>query len=252
MDISMASISATSASSKPGVGDGAQPWPARSAVTFEPHPRSFSAQHPARPLAREANKRPLGRGRLAGAVVMAFDKGERPAPRRRDFIHRIDRPARHQDRGRLRLPIFGKGRSRIAELLVSEGPRLGIEVDGSPHVDIEERPVSQSNPHGAAEGDRRRPPRARRPVVSVRRSNPRREARPRTSDIPRNMKTDRNAGLKTASCGAGRPQRRCTASPALGARPPRQRAHPAGSVFVRFKGDLYGAVWTSPSRLHPR
>jgi riboflavin kinase/FMN adenylyltransferase len=39
---------------------------------------------------------------------------------------------------------FGKGRVGSPSLLVSEAPRLGIEVDVQPHVDIEERPVSSS------------------------------------------------------------------------------------------------------------
>ena len=39
---------------------------------------------------------------------------------------------------------FGKGRVGSPGLLVSEGPRLGIEVDVQPHVDIDERPVSSS------------------------------------------------------------------------------------------------------------
>src|SRR5207302_6612707 len=39
---------------------------------------------------------------------------------------------------------FGKGRVGSPSLLVSEAPRLGIEVDVQPHVDIRERPVSSS------------------------------------------------------------------------------------------------------------
>src|SRR2546430_13375804 len=39
---------------------------------------------------------------------------------------------------------FGKGRVGSPSLLVSEAPRLGIEVDVQAHVDIEERPVSSS------------------------------------------------------------------------------------------------------------
>src|SRR5437879_10025299 len=39
---------------------------------------------------------------------------------------------------------FGKGRVGSPSLLVNEAPRLGIEVDVQPHVDIAERPVSSS------------------------------------------------------------------------------------------------------------
>jgi riboflavin kinase/FMN adenylyltransferase len=39
---------------------------------------------------------------------------------------------------------FGKGRVGSPSLLVGEAPRLGIEVDVQPHVDIAERPVSSS------------------------------------------------------------------------------------------------------------
>ncbi len=39
---------------------------------------------------------------------------------------------------------FGKGRVGSPSLLVSEAPRLGIEVDVQAHIDIDERPVSSS------------------------------------------------------------------------------------------------------------
>src|SRR5205085_8999889 len=81
---------------------------------------------------------------LDGAVVMTFDK-TRAGTSAQDFIH-------HDLIQRLGVSgiavgydfHFGKGRSGSPSLLVSEGPRLGIEVDVQAHDDIEERPVSSS------------------------------------------------------------------------------------------------------------
>src|SRR4030081_816958 len=116
------------------------------AVTFEPHPRSFfSPNSPQFRLSDEANKLRLLAGTgLAGAVVMTFDKA-RAGTSAQDFIH-------HDLIQRLGISgiavgydfHFGKGRVGSPSLLVSEAPRLGIEVDVQPHVDIQERPVSSS------------------------------------------------------------------------------------------------------------
>src|SRR6476619_5757272 len=116
------------------------------AVTFEPHPRSFfSPNSPQFRLTDETNKlRLLAATGLAGAVVMTFDK-MRAGTSAQDFIH-------HDLIRRLGISgiavgydfHFGKGRTGSPSLLVSEGPRLGIEVDVQAHVDIEERPVSSS------------------------------------------------------------------------------------------------------------
>ena len=116
------------------------------AVTFEPHPRSFfSPNTPQFRLTDEAGKLRLLAGTgLAGAVVMTFDK-TRAGTTAQDFIH-------HDLIERLGISgiavgydfHFGKGRVGSPSLLVSEAPRLGIEVDVQPHVDIEERPVSSS------------------------------------------------------------------------------------------------------------
>src|SRR5205814_9272769 len=81
---------------------------------------------------------------LAGAVVMSFDKA-RAWTTAQDFIH-------HDQIERLGISgnavgydfHFGKGRVGSPSLLVSEAPRLGIEVDVQSHVDIAERPVSSS------------------------------------------------------------------------------------------------------------
>ena len=116
------------------------------AVTFEPHPRSFfSPNSPQFRLSDETNKLRLLAGTgLNGAVVMTFDKS-RAGTSAQDFIH-------HDLIQRLGISgiavgydfHFGKGRAGSPSLLVSEAPRLGIEVDVQAHVDIEERPVSSS------------------------------------------------------------------------------------------------------------
>src|SRR5213595_2594467 len=116
------------------------------AVTFEPHPRSFfSPNSPQFRLTDEASKLRLLAGTgLAGAVVMTFDK-KRAGTTAQDFIH-------HDLIGRLGISgiavgydfHFGKGRVGSPSLLVNEAPRLGIEVDVQPHVDVEERPVYSS------------------------------------------------------------------------------------------------------------
>jgi riboflavin kinase / FMN adenylyltransferase len=116
------------------------------AVTFEPHPRRFfSPNTPQFRLTDETAKlRLLAGAGLSGAVVMTFDKLRAQTPAQ-DFIH--------QDLiGRLGISgiavgydfHFGKGRVGSPSLLVNEAPRLGIEVDVQPHVDIDERPVSST------------------------------------------------------------------------------------------------------------
>src|SRR5579862_2638921 len=116
------------------------------AVTFEPHPRSyFSPNTPQFRLTDETAKLRLLAGTgLAGAVVMTFDK-RRAETSAQEFIH-------HDLIERLGISgiavgydfHFGKGRVGSPSLLVTEAPRLGIEVDVQAHVDIAERPVSSS------------------------------------------------------------------------------------------------------------
>ena len=116
------------------------------ALTFEPHPRRyFSPNTPQFRLTDESAKLRLLAGTgLAGAVVMTFDKS-RAETSAQDFIH-------HELIERLGVGgiavgydfHFGKGRVGSPSLLVNEAPRLGIEVDVQPHVDIAERPVSSS------------------------------------------------------------------------------------------------------------
>src|SRR4051794_35388560 len=116
------------------------------ALTFEPHPRSyFSPNSPQFRLSDEMAKLRLLAGTgLSGAVVMTFDKN-RAETTAQDFIH-------HDLIERLGISgvavgydfHFGKGRVGSPGLLVHEAPRLGIEVDVQPHIDIDERPVSSS------------------------------------------------------------------------------------------------------------
>jgi riboflavin kinase/FMN adenylyltransferase len=116
------------------------------ALTFEPHPRRFfSPTTPQFRLSDETAKLRLLAGTgLAGAVIMTFDKA-RAGTTAHDFIQ-------HDLIGRLGVSgiavgydfHFGKGRVGSPSLLVAEAPRLGIEVDVQPHIDIEERPVSSS------------------------------------------------------------------------------------------------------------
>ncbi|HEU0150197.1 MAG TPA: bifunctional riboflavin kinase/FAD synthetase [Bradyrhizobium sp.] len=116
------------------------------ALTFEPHPRRFFSPHsPQFRLTDETAKLRLLAGTgLDGAVVLTFDKGRAETPAQ-DFIH-------HDLIGRLGVSgiavgydfHFGKGRVGSPGLLVGEAPRLGIEVDVQPHIDIEERPVSST------------------------------------------------------------------------------------------------------------
>ena len=116
------------------------------ALTFEPHPRRFfSPNTPQFRLSDEIAKLRLLAGTgLAGAIIMTFDK-KRAGTSAQEFIH-------HDLIGRLGVSgiavgydfHFGKGRVGSPSLLVGEAPRLGIEVDVQPHVDIDERPVSSS------------------------------------------------------------------------------------------------------------
>src|SRR5438270_12089476 len=116
------------------------------AVTFEPHPRRYFSPNTAQfRLSDEAAKLRLLAGTgLAGAVVMTFDK-RRAETSAQDFIY-------HDLIGRLGISgiavgydfHFGKGRVGSPSLLVNEAPRVGIEVDVQPHIDIAQRPVSSS------------------------------------------------------------------------------------------------------------
>jgi len=223
------------------------------AVTFEPHPRSFfSPNSPQFRLSDETNKLRLLAGTgLAGAVVMTFDKG-RAGTSAQDFIH-------HELIGRLGISgiavgydfHFGKGRVGSPSLLVSEAPRLGIEVDVQAHVDIAERPVSSSAIRMAlAEGQIEdatamlgQPWFATGKVIDG-------EKRGRDLGYPTaNIRLDKTCGLRhgiyavRVGYGAGKDQRRLDGVASYGRRPTFDNGAPLLEVFVfDFTGDLYGAV----------
>jgi riboflavin kinase/FMN adenylyltransferase len=219
------------------------------AVTFEPHPRSFfSPNTPQFRLTDEAGKLRLLAGTgLAGAVVMTFDKG-RAGTTAQDFIH-------HDLIERLGISgivvgydfHFGKGRVGSPSLLVSEAPRLGIEVDVQPHVDIQERPVSSSAIRMAlAEGQIAEATLMLGGPWFV------------TGEVIHGEKRGRELGYPTAnlrlpaSCGlkhgiyavrVGRGAQRFDGVASFGRRPTFDNGAPLLEVFLfDFEGDLYGTA----------
>src|SRR5947209_8484067 len=223
------------------------------AVTFEPHPRLFfSPNTPQFRLTDERAKlRLLAGAGLQGAVVMTFDK-TRAGTTAQDFIH-------HDLIQRLRVSgiavgydfHFGKGRVGSPSLLVNEAPRLGIEVDVQPHVDVEERPVSSSAIRMAlAEGQIEE--------ASLMLGGPwfvtgeviHGEKRGRDLGYPTaNIRLDKNCGLKhgiyavRVARGEGKDQRRFDGVASFGRRPTFDNGAPLLEIFLfDFDGDLYGAV----------
>src|SRR3954464_12570511 len=223
------------------------------AVTFEPHPRSFFSPHtPQFRLTDETGKlRLLAATGLAGAVVMTFDK-HRAGTTAQDFIH-------HDLIERLGISgiavgydfHFGKGRVGSPGLLVSEAPRLGIEVDVQPHVDIEERPVSSSAIRMAlAEGQIQE--------ASLMLGGPwfvtgeviHGEKRGRDLGYPTaNIRLDKNCGLKhgiyavRVARGEGKDPLRFDGVASFGRRPTFDNGAPLLEIFLfDFDGDLYGTV----------
>jgi riboflavin kinase/FMN adenylyltransferase len=217
------------------------------AVTFEPHPRSFfSPNTPQFRLSDETAKLRLLAGTgLAGAVVMTFDKG-RASTSAQDFIH-------HDLIERLGISgiavgydfHFGKGRVGSPSLLASEAPRLGIEVDIQPHIDIDERPVSSTAIRMAlAEGQLAEATEMLNGPWFI------------TGEVIHGEKLGRDLGYPTAnirlpaSCGlrhgiyavrVGRGSERFDAVASFGRRPTFDNGAPLLEVFLfDFKGDLYG------------
>jgi riboflavin kinase/FMN adenylyltransferase len=223
------------------------------AVTFEPHPRSFfSPNSPQFRLTDEAGKLRLLAGTgLAGAVVMAFDKA-RAGTTAQDFIH-------HDLIERLGISgiavgydfHFGKGRVGSPSLLVAEAPRLGIEVDVQPHVDIEERPVSSSAIRMAlAEGQIDDATAMLGGPWFVAGEVIHGEKRGRELGYPTaNIRLDRNCGLKhgiyavRVGRGQGKDQVRFDGVASFGRRPTFDNGAPLLEVFLfDFTGDLYGTA----------
>jgi riboflavin kinase/FMN adenylyltransferase len=223
------------------------------AVTFEPHPRSFfSPNSPQFRLTDEASKLRLLAGTgLAGAVVMTFDKG-RAGTTAQDFIH-------HDLIQRLGISgiavgydfHFGKGRVGSPSLLVSEAPRLGIEVDVQAHVDIEERPVSSSAIRMAlAEGQIDDATAMLGGPWFIAGEVIHGEKRGRELGYPTaNIRLDKNCGLKhgiyavRVGRGQGKHQVRFDGVASFGRRPTFDNGAPLLEIFLfDFKGDLYGTA----------
>lgn len=223
------------------------------ALTFEPHPRLFfSPNTPQFRLTDEAAKLRLLAGTgLAGAVVMTFDKA-RAGTSAQDFIH-------HELIERLGISgiavgydfHFGKGRVGSPSLLVNEAPRLGIEVDVQPHVDIEERPVSSSAIRMAlAEGQIDDATRMLGGPWFVTGEVIHGEKRGRDLGFPTaNIRLDNNCGLKhgiyavRVGFGQGKDQLRLDGVASFGRRPTFDNGAPLLEVFLfDFNGDLYGTA----------
>src|SRR3984957_11653984 len=218
------------------------------AVTFEPHPRSyFSPNTPQFRLTDEAAKlRLLAATGLAGAVVMAFDK-RRAETTAQDFIH-------HDLIERLGISgiavgydfHFGKGRVGSPGLLVTEAPRLGIEVDVQAHVDIAERPVSSSAIRMAlAEGQIEEATAMLGGPWFINGDVIHGENRGRDLSYPTaNIRLDKNCGLKHGiyAVRVGLGDRRFDGVASFGRRPTFDNGAPLLEVFLfDFKGDLYGS-----------
>lgn len=218
------------------------------AVTFEPHPRSFfSPNSPQFRLSDEATKLRLLAGTgLDGCVVMTFDKG-RAGTTAQDFIH-------HDLIRRLGISgiavgydfHFGKGRVGSPSLLVSEAPRLGIEVDVQAHVDIAERPVSSSAIRMAlAEGQIDDATEMLGGPWFVTGGVIHGEKRGRDLGYPTaNIRLDKTCGLKHGiyAVRVGRGAERFDAVASYGRRPTFDNGAPLLEVFIfDFKGDLYGS-----------
>src|SRR6202045_3203463 len=217
------------------------------AVTFEPHPRSyFSPNTPQFRLTDEAGKLRLLAGTgLAGAVVMTFDK-VRAETSAQDFIY-------HDLIGRLGVSgiavgydfHFGKGRVGSPSLRVGEAPRLGIEVDVQPHVDIAERPVSSSVIRMAlAEGQIEDATAMLGGPWFINGEVIHGEKRGRDLGYPTaNIRLGKNCGLKHGiyAVRVGLGEQRFDGVASFGRRPTFDNGAPLLEVFLfDFKGDLYG------------
>jgi riboflavin kinase/FMN adenylyltransferase len=221
------------------------------ALTFEPHPRRFfSPNTPQFRLNDETAKLRLLAGTgLAGAVIMTFDK-TRAGTSAQDFIH-------HDLIERLGISgiavgydfHFGKGRVGSPSLLVAEAPRLGIEVDVQPHIDIDERPVSSSAIRMAlAEGQIADATAMLGGPWFVTGAVVHGEKRGRELGYPTaNIRLDNNCALKhgiyavRVGRSEGKDHARIDGVASFGRRPTFDNGAPLLEIFLfDFKGDLYG------------
>jgi riboflavin kinase/FMN adenylyltransferase len=223
------------------------------ALTFEPHPRRFfSPTIPQFRLSDETAKLRLLAGTgLAGAVIMTFDK-TRAGTSAQDFIH-------HDLIRRLGISgiavgydfHFGKGRVGSPSLLVNEAPRLGIEVDVQPHIDIDERPVSSSAIRDAlSEGQIADATAMLGGPWFVTGEVIHGEKRGRDLGYPTaNIRLDNNCALRhgiyavRVGRGQGKEQVRFDGVASFGRRPTFDNGAPLLEIFLfDFEGDLYGQV----------
>src|SRR5215471_1382738 len=219
------------------------------AVTFEPHARRFfSPTTPQFRLTDETAKLRLLAGMgLDGAVIMTFDK-KRAGTSAQDFIH-------HDLIERLGISgivvgydfHFGKGRVGSPSLLVNEAPRLGIEVDVQPHVDIDERPVSSSAIRVAlAEGQIADATAMLGGPWFVTGQVIHGEKRGRALGYPTaNIRLDNNCGLKHGiyAVRVGRGDERIDGVASFGRRPTFDNGAPLLEIFLfDFKADIYGEM----------
>jgi len=218
------------------------------AVTFEPHPRSFfSPNTPQFKLTELPDKlRLLAATGLAGAMVMTFD-ARRAATPALDFIN-------HDLIGRLGISgisvgfdfHFGKGRSGSPDLLMREGPRLGLEVHIQPHIDVEGRAVSSTairNALGQGQIDEATALLGYPWFVSGEVIHG--EKRGRDLGYPTaNIRLDPACGLRHGiyAVRIGRGAERLGGVASFGTRPTFDNGAPLLEVFLfDFKGDLYGS-----------
>ena len=219
------------------------------ALSFEPHPRRFfSPTTPQFRLSDETAKLRLLAGTgLAGAVIMTFDKN-RAGTTAQDFIH-------HDLIGRLAISgiavgydfHFGKGRVGSPSLLVSEAPRLGIEVDVQPHIDIDERPVSSSAIRSAlAEGQIADATAMLGGPWFITGEVIHGEKRGRELGYPTaNIRLDNNCGLKHGiyAVRVGLGAERMDGVASFGRRPTFDNGAPLLEIYLfDFKDDLYGKM----------
>src|ERR1700719_1139194 len=188
-----------------------------------------------------------GRPALAGAVVMTFDK-TRAGTTAQDFIH-------HDLIERLGISgiavgydfHFGKGRVGSPSLLVNEAPRLGIQGDVQPHIDIEGRPVSSSAIRMAlAEGQIEDATSMLGGPWFVTGEVIHGDKRGRDLGFPTaNIRLDKNCGLKHGiyAVRVGRGAERFDGVASFGRRRTFDNGAPLLEVFLfDFNGDLYGAA----------
>jgi riboflavin kinase/FMN adenylyltransferase len=217
------------------------------AVTFEPHPRNFFSPHtPQFRLTDDTSKLRLLAGTgLNGAVVMTFNAG-RAGTSAQDFIHHdlIERLGI----GGIAIGYdfhFGKGRVGSPALLLSEGPRLGIDVEVQPHVDIDERPVSSTAIRMAlAEGQIAEATAMLDGPWFVTGEVIHGEKRGRDLGYPTaNIRLDPNCGLRHGiyAVRVGRGSKRFDGVASFGRRPTFDNGAPLLEIFLfDFKSDLYG------------